>query len=282
MRLVVTVAVLFMLAPEIARADIEGQCAVLVCDSRTKHPGEYSCDTPPCYCNDTCGGGGSSSSQNSQAMANGIAKLLGYTFLGVAFVFMPGHIGEAMEKDDSKKQTAKQARAAWDEYVAQRTKQIQAGRAAAKARTDFGILDDEERAQLRDAPTSKPAKVPKPFNPPRLKPDLRFQCDQARLLLSTVHSGGPIGAFPDEADMITKCSAFFDGPRDRDTTCAPDQTYRCGVGTPEICCPRTHPILNDCDERCYRDTDFRGGLDEDGGRHCASSRSCAAFNPTNP
>src|SRR5688572_32133268 len=113
MKLVATIAIVVVLTTGTARADVEGKCVALVCDSRTKHPGQYSCDTPPCYCNDSCGGGdGSTSSQNSQAMAAGMAKLIGYTALGIGFMFMPGHIAEAMEKDDSKKQTAKQAHAA--------------------------------------------------------------------------------------------------------------------------------------------------------------------------
>ena len=263
-----------------ARAD-EGTCAVLVCDSRTKHPGEYSCDTPPCYCNDTCGGGGSTSSQNNAAMAQGLAKLLGYTFLGVAFVFMPGHIGEAMNKD-GKKQTGKEARDAWNDHVAKRNRLVQAGRDAARARRDFEKLDDEERAQLRDAPTRKRIDVPKRFDPPRLRPDPRFQCDQARMLMPTVHTEGPIGTFASETDMLAACGAFFETTRDRDGTCTAEQSYRCGVDTPEACCPRTHPILNLCDGKCYRDTDFRGGGEEYNGRHCASSRDCATFNPTNP
>lgn len=262
----------------------EGTCSVLVCDSRTKHPGQYPCDTPACFCDDSCGGGGStSSSQDGAAMAQGIAKLLGYTFLGVAFVFMPGHMGEAMNKD-GKKQTGKEARDAWNNHVAERDRLVQAARDAKRARREFAALDDEERAQLRDAPTSKPVKVPKPFKPPRLAPDPRFQCDQARMLMPTVHTEGPIGPFPSEDAMLAACGSFFEGPKDRDRSCVPENSYRCGVDldAAEACCPRSHPVLNLCDGKCYRDTDFRGGRDEDGGRHCGGARDCATFNPTPP
>jgi hypothetical protein len=181
--------------------------------------------------------------------------------------------------NDGPRETAQQAHAVWDQYVAERKKLVQAGRAAAKARHDFAILDDDERAQLRDAPKTKPVKVPKPFHPPKLKPDLRYLCDQAHMLISSAHTGGPIGAFESESKMVEDCKQFAVVPVDPDRTCPAETHVRCGL-EPSVCCPRELPIYNACSQKCYRNTDFVAGPDD--GLHCSESRDCAAFNPTSP
>jgi hypothetical protein len=267
-----------LVASTTARAD-DGQCAALVCDDRTAHPGTYSCDTPPCYCNDSCGGGaggGSTGNTNGDAMARGMAKLIGYTVLGVAFLFMPGHMGQWTS--DGPRQSAKDAHKDWDDYDAKRKRLVQAGKDAEKSAAAYWKLDEEERAQLRDAPAAK-KKVLKPFNPPKLKPDLHWQCDQAKLLMPSTHTHGPIGAFTNEGDMVGKCSQFTEPPVDYNNTCATTDV-QCGLvnaANAAICCPRTHPIYNPCSEKCYRTTDFIAGPDT--GLHCATSRDCASFNP---
>lgn len=262
------VALAIVLLSKSAFAD--PKCASLVCDDRSAHPGVYSCDTPPCYCTDSCGGGGSTSSPNGDAAARGLAKLIGYTVLGVAFIFMPGHMAEWTS--DGPRQTAKDANDGWKDHVAKRQRLVQAGEDAEKARTAYWTLDAEERASLRDARKGK-AKPLKPFHPPKLRPDPVFQCNQARLLMPTVHTGGPIGPFASEQAMIAQCSALSDPPVPADPSC-PDTTFRCAVGTPEVCCPRSHPILNRCNGQCYRTTDFMGG--DDDGMHCATSRDCGS------
>jgi hypothetical protein len=274
MRIIATMLVL-VVASRSARADVEGKCVELVCDDRTARPGRYSCDTPACYCTDTCdGSSGSTANQNSAAMAQGMAKLLGYTVLGVAFLFMPGHMSQWTSKD-GKKQSVKEARQAWDDFNAKRTGLVQVGRDAEKARAAYWTLDAEERAELRDAPAAKPKL--KPFNPPKLKPDPQWQCNNARLLMPSVHTGGPIGQFPSERAMRDECKARSEPPVTPDAACSPT-SFRCGTGNPEFCCPRSHPIFNFCDEQCYRTTDFLGAED-DKGLHCQTSRDCGSFNP---
>lgn len=259
-----------------ALAEVEGKCAAVLCDTRTKHPMEtFPCGTPECVCNDACGDSSSSPNANNKALAEGMGKLIAYTALGVAFLFMPGHMAEATSKDQPK-QTTKQARAEWAKVVDQRDALVAADKHAKQARQALWTLDAEERAGMRDAPKSKPTKVPKPFNPPRLRPDLRFLCDQAKILMPSVHTDGPIGAFASEGDMATRCTPFIDDSKDADPNCDPNQTRRCGV-TPEVCCPLSHPILNGCDGKCYRDIDFRRAAEL--GRHCGEARSCASFNP---
>lgn len=277
MKALVTIAlVVAVVSPRRAWADdVTPVCIEMGCPAGTKHEFEtFPCDTPICACNDTCAGG-STSNQSGQAMAQALVKLLGYTFGAVAFMVLPGHMAEATSKD-SPRQTSQQARKAWDTYVAERKRLVDAGRDAAASRKALRTLDAEEAARLRDAPVRK-VKVPIPFKPPKLEPDPRFTCNQARMLMPAVHTDGPIGAFASEQEMLAACLRFVDEGADPDPSCTQETSYRCGV-TPEICCPRTHPMLNPCDARCYRDADFRRSPD-DAGRHCSTARSCAAFNP---
>lgn len=249
---------------------VEGQCVAVLCDSRTKHPMEqFPCGTPECVCNDSCDGSTGSSTQGNKALAQGVGKLIAYTVLGIAFVFMPGHMAEATSKD-TPKQTVKEARRAWSAHVDQRNALIDAGKNAQKARATMWKLEQEEREQLRDAPTSKRVKPKVPFNPPKLKPDLSFRCSQAKLLLTTTHTDGPFASFANEGDMQTQCKGHYPEPEAPD--CSSTANLRCPA-YPTACCPRTSPIYNPCDDRCYSAFDYRGSA-KDEGLHCGEAPSC--------
>jgi hypothetical protein len=251
---------------------VGGECAAVLCDSRTKHPMEqFPCGTPECVCNDSCDGSSGTSNQGNKALAEGVGKLIAYTVLGVGFVFMPGHMAEATTKDKPK-QTVKEARRAWSEHVDQRNKLVVAGKDAEKARAVMWKLDEDERKQLRDAPISKPVKPKIPFAKPKLKPDLNTRCSEAKRMLTTTHSDGPFASFADEEDMRTQCKGHYPDPETPDPTCSATASYRCPAA-PNVCCPRSSPIFNPCDGMCYREFDYRGSPN-DQGRHCGEAPSC--------
>ncbi|HUS29740.1 MAG TPA: hypothetical protein VMZ53_14650, partial [Kofleriaceae bacterium] len=196
-------------------------------------------------------------------------------FVTIGFAFMPGHVAEAFS---DKKQPAKQAHDAFAQFQAKRATTIKAGHDAAKGSAAFLKLDAEERATLRDAPAAKPKL--KPFNPPKLVPNLQYRCDQAHMLIPSVHTPGPIASFESERDMREQCRPFAVDPTDADKVCTNPELLHCGIGDEnnrEFCCPKTHPIFNVCDKQCYRNTDFNNALeDKDEGFHCGTSRDCGA------
>jgi len=214
------------------------------------------------------GGGGG---QANPAAGQAAVKVLGSIFVTIGFAFMPGHVAELFAKD-GEKQTAKQAHDDWNQYAAKRKALIDKGRDAEKESAAYWKVDSEERAQLRDGPAAKPAL--KPFNPPHLKPDLHYMCDQAKLLMPSTHSTGPLGMFANEGDMVGKCTQFTEPPVDPVYEC-PTGSLVCGVTNPaQVCCPTGYPIYNPCSVKCYRTTDFVAGPDP--GLHCTTSRDCAA------
>lgn len=214
--------------------------------------------------------GSTGGGQANPAAAQAAGKVFASIFITIGFAFMPGHVAEAFAKD-GEKQTAKQAHDAWDQYAAKRKSLVDKGRDAEKGRAAFLSISAEEYATLRDAPAAKPAL--KPFHPPKLKPDLHYMCDQAKLLMPSTHTEGPIGMFENEGKMVEQCSQFTEPPVDANREC-PAGMLACGISTPDYCCPTDHPIYSPCEHKCYRTTDFIAG--PDGDHHCNTSRDCAA------
>jgi hypothetical protein len=56
--------------------------------------------------------------------------------------------------------------------------------------------------------------------------------------------------------MLDRCATFFAPPRDHTPgpVCSADEV----TCRPGICCPRSAPYYNPCDEGCYPSTEFRG------------------------
>jgi hypothetical protein len=265
-----------LLLAGVAHAD-SGTTSV-VCDDRTKHPGVYPAGTPSCYCWDTCDGSSSApaANTNATAAAAGAGKVLGAIFFTAAILILPGHASQLFAKDNKQPpQTKQQAQQAWVASQAKRKRLVYAGIDAKKARAAMFKLDDEERADLRDDPAPK---VLKPFNPPKLVPDLHYRCDQAHMQIPSLHTSAPIGTFEDEEDMRGKCKAFADDPVDSDKVCSNPDLHHCAIAdenNKEFCCPKSHPIFNHCDKQCYRNTDFNNAK-YDEGFHCGTSRDCGA------
>ncbi|HTL37019.1 MAG TPA: hypothetical protein VL326_27975 [Kofleriaceae bacterium] len=265
----VALLIAMVLASTTARAD-DGMLDEFIrqCEARGGHVEHDPNGGSTCVEASSSGGGGGGGQANPAA-AQAAGKVFASIFITIGFAFMPGHVAELIS--DGPKQTAKQAHDDWNQYAAKRQTLIKAGKDAETSSTAYWKLDAEERAQLRDAGAPKPKL--KPFNPPHLKPDLHYMCDQAKLLLPSTHTTGAVGMFVNEGDMVGKCSQFTEPPVDPDRSCAAN-TLACGLSNPDVCCPTGYPIYNPCSEKCYRTTDFVAGPDP--GLHCNTSRDCGA------
>lgn len=267
-----------LVAAQPALADVEGTCVETVCGSQSHHPGAtYPCDQA-CQCMDECGGasGGGGNGQAGAAMVEGMVKLIGYTVGGIAFLIMPGHMAEATSKN-AQHETSEQARAEWNKVVEMRDSLIDAGKQADKSRKALWKLDEQERAELRDGSNDKKKKVvvPKPFDPPKLKPDLGFQCRGAIMQLGAFHNEGSIGKFPSEGAMVAQCGQFAPDPQAPDAACTQGSSRPCGLN-PEVCCPNGSPLYNSCDGQCYSEWNFIKSPAGDAGLHC-QPRECGAL-----
>jgi hypothetical protein len=260
------------------------------CASDSSHPDEIppGCEqggtcSNGCWCYDACGTAGTQAYTPQQT-----GWLLFEILSPVAFFLAPGHTTEAFFHHDGTGafQTSAAAKAEWDAFVAKRKDLEDLGRrriaaqrdsvvAAAKARDTFAAEERDARAK---ADQVKDVAKELRFVVPKLVPTAigSFQCDQARVLMPSVHTDAPIAGFPSEHDMIASCQASIAPPVRPDDGCGAT-SLACGTDPPK-CCPAGYTILNDCDLQCYKDNDFRGGETEEG-RHCQTSRTCAAFQP---
>ncbi len=283
-----------------ARAD-DGECKSKQCPAGSAHAFEQiSCDTPTCYCYDSCGSGGSTSTSSGGAGANaaggnlalGIAQGVVVIAKGIAFfvsfAVMPTLLIENMMDSKSVAASKAAARKQWKRHrdaikrIAARGRSSRDRDGKLRAEELYTISREEQpmkavpaafawnlAQQVPQAPQAQPQPQPQPQPNvrPRLVPMVRFQCSGA------AQTGSSIAGFADDAAMKEACQQFYGKPR-HPIGPGPNSAD-CGItdnSGKQIYCDRTHPIYNPVSDECFTDTNFHNS--ERGGFGARSSIDC--------
>ncbi len=277
-----------------ARADIEGECKSQQCPAGSPHEYEViSCDTPACYCWNSCGSSSSSNTSSNGGLVGAMAVALAYGIYYTVGIFtIPAIMIEMkMPPAEIAKRRARAAEA-WKHHRSKIRNLEERGRELPRMEARLAAFEKLMAARegrprqaatgfdwgaddLRDAPSG----TAKPSPRPRLVPSRDFQCNQARIV-GPFHRGGPIAGFADEAAMRAACADLFPPPTGAHPVQQPGDVD-CHVqrddGTP-LFCPAEKPYLNPCSAECFSDTDFRDSSTDDG-RHCWRSIDCKVSGP---
>lgn len=220
-----------------------------------------------CECFNECDGAAAAGGVNP-AVAKGAVNFFG----AIAFVLIlsvaPGFAIRMINKGKGPMEDRATYNAKWrvvKEEIAgyeRRGRAVEALRSGLVVAETAGLAEDE---QLRDA-----AKERKSWRK-SLKPTVdTTRCGPARARLRRGVTGWPVEKFGDWGTYCDTCPCEKPEQPVQLVECTPDH-FAC-VNAP-VCCPRTHPNYNACDQMCYRTQSYDGSKSFEAAA-CEVTESC--------